>query len=296
MDEGDLIRAPLPDPPYRLLRPRPARAPVVVASPHSGRVYPPEFLRQVALDPLSLRRSEDAFVDELFQDAPALGLGFIAALFPRVYVDVNREAYELDPEMFREPLPAYANPRTPRVVAGLGTIARVTAGSAAVYAGRLPVQEALRRIQRCYRPYHAALAGLVEWMRDRFGRVVLVDCHSMPAAARGAGAGGAPDVILGDGFATTCSAELIDLCEARLRAQGYRVGRNVPYAGGWTTRHYGRPRHGVEAIQIELARGLYMDEETIERGAGMTRVTDDMRNLLAEIAAHAAGGLRQAAE
>ncbi|MEZ5666877.1 MAG: N-formylglutamate amidohydrolase [Alphaproteobacteria bacterium] len=276
--------------PYGVALPRRQIAPVVLASPHSGQWYPPSFLAVTRLDPISLRRSEDSFVDELFAGGPDLGVPLINALFARAFVDANREPFELDPEMYDDELPGYANARSPRVAAGLGTIARTVANGQPIYRRRLKVHEALSRIEACYRPYHDALRGLVEETRARFGTCLLVDCHSMPSNSMEAvRRGGKPvpsvDVVLGDAHGTSCSQDLVACAEQTLTELGYRVYRNVPYAGGFTTRHYGRPAERLHALQIELNRALYMDENRIARSARFKAVADDMSRLVAALAA-----------
>jgi N-formylglutamate amidohydrolase len=242
--------------------------PLVFASPHSGRRYSPDLLAASPLDPLALRRSEDAFVDELYASAPAAGAPLLKSHFPRVFLDCNREPYELDPGMFEGALPAYVNSRSPRVSAGLGTIARVIATGEEVYRRPLAVEAALERIRNHYLPYHEALKGLIEQTRARFGVCLLVDCHSMPSV------GGPMDadpgsrrveIVLGNCFDNSCSPAVTAFAETVLRDLGYAVRRNVPYAGGFTTRHYGRPGDGVHALQIEINRALYMDERRIAR-------------------------------
>ncbi len=257
---------PSPATAYILYDPPVQTAPVVFASPHSGHDYPPEFLSLARLEPLELRRSEDSFVDDLFAAAPAHGAPLLAARFPRAYCDPNREAWELDPTMFEDALPSWVNTKSPRVAAGLGTVPRVVALGEAIYRSKLPFAEAESRIHHCWQPYHAALAGLIERTRQRFGACVLVDCHSMPGdpATRDGGA----DIILGDVHGTACSPRITRLAETALLAQGFKVRRNDPYAGGYVTRHYGRPREGIHALQIEVARRLYMDEQRIAKAAG----------------------------
>jgi len=272
-------------PPYGVALPRRQAAPVVLASPHSGQWYPSSFLSAIRLDPLSLRRSEDSFVDELFAGGPGLGVPLISALYARAFVDANREPFELDPEMFDDELPGYANARSPRVAAGLGTIARTVANGQPIYRRRMKVSEALDRIETYYRPYHEALRRLVEDTRDRFGMCLLVDCHSMPsnsmdAVRRGGRPLPAVDVVLGDAHGTSCAQEIVQAAEQALTAMGYRIYRNVPYAGGFTTRHYGRPVERLHALQIEINRALYMDESRIVRGARFRRVAADMAELV----------------
>lgn len=261
---------------------------LVLASPHSGRRYPDDLLRASRLDALTLRRSEDSFVDELFAPAMQVGAPMIRAHFPRAYVDLNREPWELDPGMFDGPLPDYCNTRSPRVQAGLGTIARIVASGADIYARRLTVAEGLERIRRLYQPYHRDLAALIEDRRRRFGHAILIDCHSMPSI-------GGPldfdpgrrraDFILGDVHGNACAAALVDTVAGALRRFGYRVTLNAPYAGGFTTAHYGRPADGVHALQIEVNRDLYMDERRYARKPALSRIAGELRQVMAEVAA-----------
>lgn len=267
----------------RLLRPERQTSPLVFCSPHSGRDYPAGFLASTRLDPVSLRRSEDAFVDELFSSVPALGAPLLAANFPRAYCDVNREPWELDPGMFEQPLPPWVNSTSPRVGAGLGTIARIVATGETIYRRRLPFSEAEDRVRNCWEPFHAALATLVNETRAAFGLCILVDCHSMPAHP--AQSSDPPDMVLGDAHGTACSPRLARVAEGALQRLGYRVRRNDPYAGGYITRHYGRPRERVHAIQIEMARPLYMDEARIERHGGFARLRADLARFVGEMAA-----------
>lgn len=269
--------------PIVVKRPVVRTAPLVFASPHSGRSYPAGFLAQSRLDQHALRRSEDSFIEEIFGAAPALGMPLLAANFPRAYCDVNREAWELDPAMFDEPLPAWVNTTSPRVSAGLGTIPRVVAAGQSIYGHRLPFSLAEARIRDCWQPYHAVLSQLITATMAEFGYCLLVDCHSMPASP-GGGRPEAPEVVLGDVHGTACSNRVTRIFEDGFRAAGYRVGRNDPYAGGYTTRHYGRPRDGLHAIQIEIARGLYMNEARIEPHAGLARLSADMERLMSRLA------------
>lgn len=267
---------------YHLSRPPRQRVPLVVASPHSGRDYPAAFLAESRLDALSVRRSEDSFVDELFAAAPAQGIPLLAATFPRVYCDANREPWELDPSMFDGPLPAWVNSASPRVGAGLGTIARIVASGEPVYRRRLPFREAEERIRRCWQPYHAALGQLIAETKEAFGACLVLDCHSMPAHPGQTHS--PPDMVLGDAHGTACAPRAVRRVEEQLWSMGYRVRRNDPYAGGYVTRHYGRPREAVHVLQIEIARALYMDETAIERLPGMARLQRDLTALLATLA------------
>ena len=272
---------PVAAPPFELSRPSPQTAPLVFASPHSGRNYPSAFIEAARLDPLSLRRSEDSFVDELFEGVPSVGAPLLAATFPRAYCDPNREPWELDPAMFADALPPWVNTTSARVGAGLGTLARVVATGEVIYRDKLRFQEAEFRVGACWKPYHDTLSALITETRDRFGACLLIDCHSMPAhSSRGT----APDIVLGDAHGTACSARITRVVEQELATMGYAVRRNDPYAGGYVTRHYGRPREGVHALQIEIARGLYMNEERFVRTAGFAGLQRDLGRLAAHLA------------
>jgi N-formylglutamate amidohydrolase len=270
---------------FEIRRPERQRLPLVVASPHSGDRYPATMLQGTRLSPRELRRSEDFLVQELAGDAPRLGAPLIHARFPRAYVDVNREPYELDPELFEGPLPGYANARSPRVAAGLGTIARVVASGQEIYGRRLPVGEALARIERCYLPYHRALAMLIEETRTRFGFCLLLDCHSMPSLRElpEPASSAHAEMVLGDGHGTTAAGPLLEIAAQSLGANGYRVSFNAPYAGGFVTRHYGRPEQGVHAVQLEIARRLYMDEAALRAHAGLAAVRSAVAGVIAAL-------------
>jgi N-formylglutamate deformylase len=268
-------------PPVAVLRPATQVAPVLFASPHSGRDYPQAFVDQARLDLPGLRRSEDSFVDELFEAAPELGAPMVVANFPRAFCDVNREAWELDPAMFSSTLPDWVNTTSARVGAGLGTIARVVASGEAIYRHKLEFSDAQARVAGCWQPFHHALQAEIASTRERFGRCLLIDCHSMPGASQVRGS--RADVILGDAHGTTCAPRIVRRIEERLSALGWRVRRNDPYAGGYITRHYGRPRESVHALQIEVCRSLYMDERTIERLPDFENVKARFGRLMADI-------------
>ncbi len=271
--------------------PSAGRVPVVFASPHSGRDYPPEFLAASRLDGRTIRRSEDSFVDEIFAAAPTHGAPLLKACFPRAFVDPNRQAFELDPAMFEDALPDYVNTTSARVKAGLGTIARIVADGELIYRNKLEFREAERRIEGYYRPYHRALAHLLEETHARFGFCVLIDCHSMPSAASATGASEGIDVVLGDNLGKACAPALSHLLSDELGGLGFSVRRNRPYSGGFTVRHYGNPDGGVHAIQIELNRALYMDEKSLERLPALADLKTRMDKLISALASSAANGL-----
>ncbi|QCK88555.1 N-formylglutamate amidohydrolase [Phreatobacter aquaticus] len=264
------------DPAFEALEPAQLIAPVVFNSPHSGCVYPERFLAQVRLDLQTLRRSEDTDVDALFEGVVARGMPLLRAHFPRSMVDVNREPYELDPRMFDGRLPTFANTRSMRVAGGLGTVPRVVGEAQEIYARRMPIDEALSRIDGLYKPYHRALRKLIAGAHRAFGEVLLVDCHSMPSSAPLREDRPRADIVIGDRYGTSCSPVVSDVVETVLRGRGYHVLRNKPYAGGFITEHYGQPQTGIHAIQIEINRAIYMDERTYARQPGFAALSADL--------------------
>jgi N-formylglutamate amidohydrolase len=254
--------------------------PLVLASPHSGTEYPANFLAVSRLDPVTLRRSEDSFVDELFGAGPRLGAPLLSARFPRAYVDVNREAYELDPDMFVDALPKFVNAGSPRVRMGLGTIARIVASGEEIYAKKLCFAEAQRRIEQLYRPYHRALRGLVEETAALFGGYLLIDCHSMPSGGDSARERSGADIVLGDCHGVSCGPQFVDAARRFLVERGFAVAINAPYAGGFTTGHYGRPSVQRHALQIEVNRALYMNERDYQRKDYFPRLVQDLAELV----------------
>jgi len=267
-------------PPFSVARPGELKVPLVFNSPHSGRIYPSTFLAASRLDAHTLRRSEDAFVEELFGFVTDLGAPLLHAHFPRAYLDVNREPYELDPVLFRDGLPHYANTQSVRVVGGLGTIARIVSESDEIYREPLSVEAALERINRLYTPYHETLAGLLLEAKREFGLAVLIDCHSMPSSPVTEKGTGRPDFVLGDRFGTSCSGELTRLAASSLEALGYAVALNKPYAGGYITEHYGRPHKAQHVLQIEINRSLYMNETSFEKSAGFDRLRASLETMV----------------
>ena len=262
----------------------PPPTPLVFASPHSGRLYPDDMMAAAALDAHAIRRSEDVFVDDLIGRAPELGAPTISARYARAYIDLNREPFELDPAMFADELPAFARARTARVAAGLGAIARVVSEGQEIYARKLTFAEARARIDQAHRPYHAALEQLVREAQAAHGFAILVDWHSMPSAAARAGRDRPSDFVMGDRFGASCAGALTARVERELEALGYRVARNSPYAGGYTTEHYGRPARRIHALQIEINRALYLDEAALEPTAGFERLKADLEGLTASLA------------
>ena len=293
MDAGDLPAAPVTvtmEPPFELRRgERPGAvgpSPLVFASPHSGRVYPSDMGASTRLGETAIRSSEDALVDQLIEAAPRHGCTVLLARYARAYVDVNREPYELDAAMFEDDLPDFARARTARVAAGLGSIARLVAEGREIYDRKLTFAEASGRIETVHKPYHQTLRCLLAEARDANGAAILVDWHSMPGAAGRGGAGRRQvDMVLGDRFGSTCSPALTDAVERSLVGLGYVVSRNAPYAGGYTTEAYGRPIEGIHALQIEISRALYLDENSLSPKPGFSRLAGDLERVFEALAA-----------
>jgi len=278
-------------PPFEVVAPASQTVPLILNSPHSGACYPRAFLAASRLDERSIRRSEDSFVDTLFLPAVDLGAPLLRANFPRAWLDVNREPYELDPKMFDGSLPPFANIRSVRVAGGLGTIARIVSESEEIYAAPLEVAEGLARIERVYKPYHEALQALVDATHSAFGQALLIDCHSMPSTVRGGQGRLRPDIVVGDRYGASCSSEISDAAGHILSRLGYSISRNKPYAGGFITEHYGKPGLGFHTLQIEINRCLYMDERTLQPTAGFSRLKADLGVFVAELAALFKDGL-----
>ncbi len=298
---GDVSRAPATAPaPFNILgRGLQAPAtPLVFASPHSGRLYPQEMMAASVLDAASIRRSEDVLVDALVTPAAAHGAVVITASYARAYIDVNREPYDLDASMFEDELPPFARGRSARVAAGLGSIARIVAEGQEIYGRKLTFAEAAARIETVHAPYHAAVEMLIGEAVARFGTAILIDWHSMPSAAARTlgqsgdfGGGGVCDLVLGDRFGSACAPQITTVVERELEAIGYRVARNAPYAGGYTTEFYGRPRDHVHALQVEINRALYLNEATLEPHDGFYKLKQDLERVFGALAGMSLRGL-----
>ncbi|MBH67668.1 MAG: N-formylglutamate amidohydrolase [Rhodospirillaceae bacterium] len=270
-------------------RPKTQCVPLVISSPHSGRSYPREFVRMSALTSKRLRSSEDSFVNELFQEAKNIGAPLIRALFPRVFVDVNRGPYELDPEMFKTPLPDYVVTKNSRIAAGLGTIAKVVSNGDLVYREKLNFNEATDRINSYYYPYHEALQALIQDTKKKFGFCILLDCHSMPSSVAKPALCQSHrsrrlDIVLGDCHGTSCDPSIITTAMEQLLKNGFSLRRNNPYAGGFITRNYGKPRENVHSLQIEINRALYMDEKKMKRLESIISLTNNMSDFMLKMA------------
>jgi N-formylglutamate amidohydrolase len=266
-------------PAFKLVEPDQVAGPFIFASPHSGRIYPRSFLENSGLSALQLRSSEDAYVDKLFAHVTKQGASFIYSLVPRAYLDLNRHPYELDPHLFAGQLPSFAITDSTKVKGGLGVIARIVAQGREIYTQPLDVNEALRRINRLYFPYHAALRSIIDKTLKSQRQAILIDCHSMPSANHANFKKNPPDFVLGNLFDKSCDYELTHMVRSELQAMGYKVCINKPYAGGYITKEYGNPQNGVHVLQIEINRHLYLDERSLKKTPGFEKLRDNLRKL-----------------
>lgn len=254
-------------PAFATITPDTITSPIVLASPHSGRLYPKSFLAQTQLNRDELRLCEDCYVDQIFNPLTDIGLPFLHALFPRCFVDVNRSETEWPPNSMPN-MPE--NTVSPRARAGLGVTPTCIARDLEIYDRPLLAKHIQARLDQLYHPYHTALTRMIKRTKRAVGHAILLDCHSMPGVL--ACGQKRADIILGDRFGKSCHPETIDILQEKLQALGYNVIRNTPYAGGFITTHYGRPNMGVQAIQIEINKDLYLNPHTFE-------VTDEMEKL-----------------
>ncbi len=272
--EADCVKA--FDPAISVTKPRIWRSGVIFASPHAGSIYPRAFIGRSALSAQSLRRNEDAFITELFEPATALGAPLLAANFPRCFVDVNRAPDELPSEWIPN-----AKGVSPRAEAGLGVIPTMLSETSPIYKKPLSFRAARARLSALYHPYHDALQELITEASLGFGSALLIDCHSMPGFAPMGSR--RPDIILGDRFGVACHPETIARTEQAFRHKGYNVSRNYPYAGGYVTQHYGKPRAGIEALQIEINRDLYLNPVTMKKKRSYGVLAENLKAIISEI-------------
>lgn len=270
--------------PFEFKSPEREAVPLLFNSPHSGRFYPQEFLAASRLDDHAIRQSEDMFVDELLADAPHIGVAVMSAHYPRAYVDLNRAPYELEQNLFAEPLPPHIDRHSARAAAGLGTVPRLVAENTPIYDKKLDFAEAERRIETIYHPFHRRLADEMTRMHSLHGYAVLIDTHSMPSQATRLSADDPQvDFVIGDRHGRSCAPQLSDWIAAFLDARGWRVNRNKPYAGGFITSRYGKPGEGHHAVQIEINRALYMDESGYEKHAGFQELQTQLSDMTREL-------------
>lgn len=277
-------------PPTQVEEPTICHFPLVISSPHSGRYYPKYFVEGSRLEPQLLRASEDYYVDRLVSGAQELGIVLLKAIYPRAFIDLNREPYELDQRMFNDKLPGHINTSSLRVGAGLGTIARIVTENKDIYKNKLHLDEAMARIEHIYRPYHQALGHQLARTHVEFGSAILIDCHSMPSGKQAVGSSKPlqasktrADFIIGDRYGSSCAKWISDFTMDYLNKHGFTVVRNKPYAGGFISEHYGRPSKHLHAIQIEINRALYVNEMTLEPLENFAKIQQVMTNLFAQI-------------
>jgi N-formylglutamate deformylase len=271
--------------PFRLIEPPRLTTGAVFNSPHSGADYPPALLARTRLDRLQLRASEDALVDRLFAPAALMGAPLLAATAPRAWVDLNRGPAELDPALVEG---VRASGLNQRVAAGLGVVPRIVSEGAVIYEGKITLAEATERIRTLHAPYHAQLEALLLRARTAFGTAILFDCHSMPSDALRAAPrvrGRIPEVVLGDRFGAAAGRDIVAETQNAFEAAGFTVARNAPFAGGYITQRYGRPARGTHAVQIEIDRGLYLDQRRVERGPGYAEFARRLERVIAQLCA-----------
>lgn len=278
--------------PFEVVRPPCWQAGVIVASPHSGRDYPAWFLAESVLDLLALRSSEDAWVDLLIAPAAAAGAVTLAARVPRVIVDLNRAADDLDPAAIAGIAPRRVSPRA---LAGLGVVPRVVSRGRPIRHGKLSEPEARRRIDAYWRPYHAALAALMDEAVGRFGQAILIDVHSMPHAALAGLDAPPPDIVLGDRHGQSAAPAVTDAVQAALAGAGLRVRRNAPFAGAHVAAAHGAPSRGRHVVQVEIDRALYMDEPMVRPHVGYDGFARRFATALSLMARIGQGGAQRVA-
>lgn len=270
---------------YRYIPAEMPTSAVVFASPHSGRDYPVDFLRSAVLEPTALRSSEDAYVDLFLRAASPAGAPVLLGGVPRAYVDYNRAATELDPALISGVASQGLNPR---ISSGLGVIPRVVAGGRAIYRGKITRAEAEQRLRDYWHPYHAKLDDILHAQRQRFGRVILLDMHSMPRDAVSISRAHdrlRPDIVLGDRFGAAAHVSVTEAVAAIFASAGLRVARNSPFAGAYITQRYGTPSTGRHAIQIEIDRGLYLDERRVAPNADFAAFQAVMDRVVGQLVA-----------
>jgi N-formylglutamate amidohydrolase len=284
-------------PPFDLCLPVSQDSPFVFASPHSGRNYPLRLFELSYLEPKVLRRSEDAYVDWLFSCVPKLGATLIKANFPRVYIDLNRAPFELDQTMFNDDIPNYALTKTERVQDGYGCIPKIVTSGLDIYKDKLSYKTEHDRFKNIYSPYHDCLKAVLGKTHEKFGKAVLIDCHSMPSQGtnplfrlnrlkllKQSKNQSSPDIVLGDRFGTSCSSKITSALRTIFLNKGYSVLINDPYSGGYCTTHYGKPNRGYHAIQIEINRRLYLNEKAVKlKESKTTKLMYDLEDIIQEI-------------
>jgi N-formylglutamate amidohydrolase len=268
--------------PYLLHQTQPP-LPLMLSCPHSGRLLPDDF--NFSCSRADILLANDPHVDELLAGAVAVGVTLLVATFPRAYIDINRAETDLDPALLAEPWPDLLQPSA-ATLRGLGLIRRLDRNSQPMYDAALPIAEVQRRIAHYYRPYHAALGHELAALRQSFGRVWLLDCHSMPSRAAQDPDIRYADFVLGDRDGHSCSPAYRRFVHHTLQAMGYQVAVNNPYKGVEIMRRYGQPDQGYEALQLEINRDLYWDEVLQRRHGGFAPLQRDLQKLISALAAY----------
>ena len=272
-------------PPVSVRRPAAQALPIVIDSPHSGTWYPPDFGHAAPFE--LLRRGEDLYVDRLYEHAPQFGATFIAANFPRAYIDPNRLPTDIDEALLDAPWPGEVRPG-PKTKLGIGLIWRLL-GEVPVYGRKLSVAEMQQRIERCYAPYHAALDEAIDGAYRQHGAVWHLNVHSMPDDSYERlklPVKPLADFVLGDLDGRTAGEPLMGLIEGVLRDQGYSVARNDPFKGVEIIARNGRPAEKRHSLQIEVKRSCYADVARHEPNAGFSRVQRALDAMMAALADH----------
>ena len=267
---------------HTIVEPASLTSGVVFALPHSGRDYGVSFLNQSILDKISIRSSEDAFLDQLIDGIEKYGAPKIVANAPRAFIDLNRSTDELDPALISG---IKNNIRNPRISSGLGVIPRVVSHGKEIYRGKLSLEQAQSRIEYYWKPYHKDLANLLKRAQSIYGQSLLIDMHSMPHEAVSTQSSfiRAPEIIVGDRFGMSSDPEFTNLIVSILKQHGFRVARNTPFAGAFITKHHGKIKERTHAIQLEIDRSLYMDEEQISPNSGFEKLKSQLFPALIQI-------------
>ena len=267
---------------HTIVEPSTLTSGVVFALPHSGRDYGVSFLNQSILDKISIRSSEDAFLDQLIDGIEKYGAPKIIANAPRAFIDLNRSTDELDPALISG---IKNNIRSPRISSGLGVIPRVVSHGKEIYRGKLSLEQAQSRIEYYWKPYHKALSNLLKRARSIYGQSLLIDMHSMPHEAVSTQSSfiKAPEIVVGDRFGMSSDPEFTNLIVSILKQHGFRVAKNTPFAGAFITKHHGKIKDRTHAIQLEIDRSLYMDEERVLPNSGFEKLKSQLFPALIQI-------------
>ena len=250
---------------YILKEPEVQTTSMVFNSPHSGRSYSESFLKNSLLKKPEIRASEDAYVDDLFSSVTEFGAPLLTAVAPRAFVDLNREADELDRGIIQG---VNKNILNSRVLSGLGVIPRIVSKGNNIQSGKMTIEQANLRLDKSYFPYHYKLKKLLDQTKLEFGKVILIDCHSMPMRSTHSlrsSDGKSPNIVLGNRFGSSCSSDIMEQIKSSFEDAGFRVSQNIPFSGAYILKNYGRPSINQHAIQIEIDRGLYLNEKLVEK-------------------------------